>query len=200
MKIPAEQVKELRQQTGAGVLDCRTALEQTQGDMDAAVGILRQKGLAKAASRAGREASDGIIDLYSHGEGRLGVMVEVNTETDFVARTPEFREFAHEMALQVAATAPRWVSRDDVPEEILAKERKAAREDALAEGKSEKVVDRIIEGKLEKFLNDACLLNQPYVRDEERKVSEVIQDLILATGENISIRRFERWEIGEALE
>ncbi|MCZ6530584.1 MAG: translation elongation factor Ts [Chloroflexi bacterium] len=200
MKIPAEQVKELRQQTGAGVLDCRTALEQAQGDMDAAVGILRQKGLAKAASRAGREASDGIIDLYSHGEGRLGVMVEVNTETDFVARTPEFREFAHEMALQVAATAPRWVSRDDVPEEILAKERKAAREDALAEGKSEKVVDRIIEGKLEKFLNDACLLNQPYVRDEERKVSEVIQDLILATGENISIRRFERWEIGEALE
>ncbi len=200
MKIPAEQVKELRQQTGAGVLDCRTALEQTQGDMDAAVGILRQKGLAKAASRAGREASDGIIDLYSHGEGRLGVMVEVNTETDFVARTPEFREFAHEMALQVAATAPRWVSPDDVPEEILANERKAAREDALAEGKSEKVVDRIIEGKLEKFLNDACLLNQPYVRDEERKVSEVIQDLILATGENISIRRFERWEIGEALE
>ena len=200
MKIPAEQVKELRHQTGAGVLDCRTALEQAQGDMDAAVGILRQKGLAKAASRAGREASDGIIDLYSHGEGRLGVMVEVNTETDFVARTPEFREFAHEMALQVAATAPRWVSRDDVPEEILAKERKAAREDALAEGKSEKVVDRIIEGKLEKFLNDACLLNQPYVRDEERKVSEVIQDLILATGENISIRRFERWEIGEALE
>ena len=200
MKIPAEQVKELRQQTGAGVLDCRTALEQTQGDMDAAVGILRQKGLAKAASRAGREASDGIIDLYSHGEGRLGVMVEVNTETDFVARTPEFREFAHEMALQVAATSPRWVSPDDVPEEILANERKAAREDALAEGNSEKVVDRIIEGKLEKFLNDACLLNQPYVRDEERKVSEVIQDLILATGENISIRRFERWEIGEALE
>ena len=200
MKIPAEQVKELRQQTGAGVLDCRKALEQAQGDMDAAVGILRQKGLAKAASRAGREASDGIIDLYSHGEGRLGVMVEVNTETDFVARTSEFREFAHEMALQVAATAPRWVSPDDVPEEILEQERKAAREVALAEGKPEKVVDRIIEGKLEKFLNDACLLNQPYVRDEERKVSEVVQDLILATGENVSIRRFERWEIGEALE
>ncbi len=200
MKIPAEQVKELRQQTGAGVLDCRKALEQAQGDMDAAVGILRQKGLARAASRAGREASDGIIDLYSHGDGRLGVMVEVSTETDFVARTLEFREFAHEMALQVAATAPRWVSPDDVPEEILEQERKAAREVALAEGKPENVVDRIIEGKLEKFLNDACLLNQPYVRDEERKVSEVVQDLILATGENVSIRRFERWEIGEALE
>ncbi len=200
MKIPAEQVKELRQQTGAGVLDCQKALEEAQGDLDAAAGILRQKGLAKAASRAGREASEGIIDLYSHGEGRLGVMVEVNTETDFVARTPEFREFAHEMALQVAATAPRWVGPDDVPEEILEQERKVAREAALAEGKSENVVERIIEGKLKKFLNDACLLNQPYVRDEERKVSEVVQDLILATGENISIRRFERWEIGEALE
>ncbi|GMR11702.1 MAG: translation elongation factor Ts [Anaerolineae bacterium] len=200
MKISAEQVKELRQQTGAGVLDCRKALEEAKGDMEAAVGILRQKGLAKAASRAGREASDGIIDLYSHGEGRLGVMVEVNTETDFVARTPEFRQFAHEMALQVAATAPRWVSPDDVPEEILKQERTAAREAALAEGKPESVVDRIIEGKLEKFLNDACLLNQPYIRDEERKVSEVVQDLILATGENVSIRRFERWEIGEALE
>ncbi|MFV1859358.1 MAG: translation elongation factor Ts [Anaerolineales bacterium] len=200
MKIPAEQVKELRQQTGAGVLDCRKALEEAQCDMEAAVSILRQNGLAKAASRAGREASDGIIDLYSHGEGRLGVMVEVNTETDFVARTPEFREFAHEMALQVAATAPRWVSPDDVPEEILEQERTAAREAAQAEGKPENVVDRIIEGKLEKFLNDACLLNQPYVRDEERKVSEVVQDLILATGENVSIRRFERWEIGEALE
>ena len=200
MKISAEQVKELRQRSGAGVLDCRTALEEADGDLEAAVGILRQKGLAKAAGRAGREASDGIIDLYSHGEGRLGVMVEVNTETDFVARTQEFRKFAHEMSLQVAATAPRWVSPDDVPQDILEQERKRARELALAEGKPENVVDRIIDGKLEKFLGDACLLNQPYVRDEDRKVSEVIQDLILATGENVSIRRFARWEIGEALE
>ena len=200
MKISAGQVKELRQQTGAGVLDCRNALEEAEGDLDAAARILRQKGLAMSASRAGREASDGIIDLYSHGDGRLGVMVEVNTETDFVARTREFREFAHEMALQVAASAPRWVGPDDVPEEILEQERKVAREVALAEGKSENVVERIIEGKLEKFLNHACLLNQPYVRDEERKVSEVVQDLILATGENVLIRRFERWEIGEALE
>ncbi|MFQ5943548.1 MAG: translation elongation factor Ts [Anaerolineales bacterium] len=200
MSISAEQVKELRQRTGAGILDCRKALEESGGDLDAAADILRQKGLAKAAGRAGREASDGIIDLYSHGEGRLGVMVEVNTETDFVARTPEFREFAHEMALQVAATSPRWVSPDEVPEEILEKERELARQTALADGKPEEVVDRIIDGKLEKFLNEACLLNQPYVRDEDRKVSEVVQDLILATGENVSIRRFERWEIGEALE
>ncbi len=200
MKISAEQVKELRKKTGAGVLDCREALEEAEGDTDAAAGILRQKGLIKAAGRSGREASEGIIDLYSHGEGRLGVMVEVNTETDFVARTPEFREFAHEMALQVAATAPRWVSPEDVPDEILEQERKAAREQAQAEGKPDKVVDRIIEGKLEKYLSNVCLLNQSYVRDENRKVSELVQDMILATGENVSIRRFERWEIGEALE
>jgi elongation factor Ts len=200
MKITAEQVKELRKKTGAGVLDCRKALEEADGDTDAAAGILRQKGLIKAAGRAGREASDGIIDLYSHAEGRLGVMVEVNTETDFVARTPEFREFAHEMALQVAATAPRWVSPDDVPETILDQEREAAREQALEEGKPDNVVDRIIEGKLDKYLSEVCLLNQSYVRDEDRKISEVVQDMILATGENVSIRRFERWEIGEALE
>jgi elongation factor Ts len=200
MKIAADQVKELRKKTGAGVLDCRNALEEAEGDMDAAAGLLRQKGLVKAAGRSGREASDGIIDLYSHAEGRLGVMVEVNTETDFVARTPEFREFAHEMALQVAATAPRWVSPDDVPQEILEQERKAAREQALEDGKSDNVVERIVEGKLEKYLSDVCLLNQSYVRDEDRKVSEIVQDLILATGENVSIRRFERWEIGEGLE
>ena len=127
-------------------------------------------------------------------------MVEVNTETDFVARTPEFREFAHEMALQVAATSPLWVSPDDVPEEILEQERKAAREQALAEGKPDNVVERIIEGKLEKYLSGVCLLNQSYVRDEDRKVSEIVQDLVLSTGENVSIRRFERWEIGEGLE
>ncbi len=200
MKIAADQVKELRKKTGAGVLDCRNALEEAEGDMDAAAGLLRQKGLVKAAGRSGREASDGIIDLYSHAEGRLGVMVEVNTETDFVARTPEFREFAHEMALQVAATAPRWVSPDDVPQEILEQERKAAREQALEDGKSDNVVERIVEGKLEKYLSDVCLLNQSYVRDEDRKVSEIVQDLILAPGENVSIRRFERWEIGEGLE
>jgi len=200
MKITTEQVKELRKKTGAGVLDCRKALEEAEGDIGAAAGLLRQKGLIKAAGRSGREASDGIIDLYSHGEGRVGVMVEVNTETDFVARTTEFREFAHEISLQVAANAPRWVSPDDVPEEILEEERKVAREQALAEGKSDNVVDRIIEGKLEKYLSEVCLLNQPYVRDEDRKISEVVQDLILSTGENVSIKRFERWEIGEALE
>ncbi|MCH8340492.1 MAG: translation elongation factor Ts [Chloroflexi bacterium] len=198
MKISAEQVKALRQKTGAGVLNCQKALEEAQGDLEAAAKILREKGMVKAAGRSGREARDGVVDLYSHGEGRLGVMIEVSTETDFVARTPEFRKFAHEMALQVAATSPRWVSPDDVPEEILEQQRSASREAALAEGKPENVVERIVEGKLEKFLSEVCLMNQPYVRDEDRKVSEVMQDLILATGENVSIRRFERWELGEA--
>ena len=198
MKISAEQIKALRQKTGAGVLNCQKALEEAQGDLEAAAKILREKGMVKAAGRSGREARDGVVDLYSHGEGRLGVMIEVSTETDFVARTPEFRKFAHEMALQVAATSPRWVSPDDVPEEILEKQRSASREAALAEGKPENVVERIVEGKLEKFLSEVCLMNQPYVRDEDRKVSEVMQDLILATGENVSIRRFERWELGEA--
>ena len=198
MKISAEQIKALRQKTGAGVLNCQKALEEAQGDLEAAAKILREKGMVKAAGRSGREARDGVVDLYSHGEGRLGVMIEVSTETDFVARTPEFRKFAHEMALQVAATSPRWVSPDDVPEEILEQQRSASREAALAEGKPENVVERIVEGKLEKFLSEVCLMNQPYGRDEDRKVSEVMQDLILATGENVSIRRFERWELGEA--
>ena len=200
MSVSTDQIKELRELTGAGILDCRKALEEANGDMDAAVKVLREKGLAKAAGRAGREASDGVIDIYSHGEGRVGVMVEVNTETDFVARTPEFREFAHEMSLQVAANSPRWVSPDDVPEDVLEQEREVARNIAVAEGKPENVIDRIVDGKLEKFFSEECLLNQPYVRDDDRKVSEIIQDLILATGENISIRRFERWEIGEAIE
>ena len=200
MSISIEQVKELRELTGAGVLDCRKALEEAQGDLEVAAHMLREKGLVRAADRAGRETSDGVIDIYSHGEGRVGVMVEVNTETDFVARTPAFREFAHEMSLQVAAHSPRWVSVDDVPEEIVEEQREVFRNTALAEGKPENVVDRIVEGKLEKFFSQECLLNQPYVRDDERKVSEIVQDLIMATGENISIRRFERWEIGEAIE
>ena len=200
MGVPTEQVKELRARTGAGVLDSRKALEEAGGDMEAAARVLREKGLAKAARRGDRQASDGIIDIYSHGEGRLGVMVEVNTETDFVARTPEFRQFAHEMSLQVAANSPRWISQDDVPAEVLEAEREIARKEALNEGKPEDVIDRIVAGKLEKFLDQSCLLRQPYVRDEDRKVADLIQELIVATGENISIRRFERWELGDPVE
>ncbi len=199
MSIPAELVMQLRQRTGAGVLDCRKALEEAQGELERAEIILRERGLAKAASRAGRLAQDGIVDQYSHADGRLGVMVEVNCETDFVARTPEFRHFAHEIALQVAANAPRWLSSAEVPAQVLERERELARQQAIGAGKPENVVEQIVAGRLEKFLDDHCLLRQAYVRDEEKRVSEIVQQMILTTGENVTIRRFQRWEVGEAL-
>jgi elongation factor Ts len=199
MSISAELVMQLRQRTGAGVLDCRKSLEEAQGDMERAEQILRERGLAKAASRAGRVAQDGIVDLYSHGDGRLGVMVEVNCETDFVARTEEFRHFAHEIALQVAASAPRWLSSAEVPAEVLERERELARQQAIGDGKPEKVIDQIVEGRLEKFLDEHCLLRQAYVRDEEKSINEMVQAMILSTGENVTIRRFQRWEVAEAL-
>jgi len=199
MSIPAELVMQLRQRTGAGVLECRKALEEAGGELDRAEVILRERGLAKAASRAERPAQDGLVDLYSHGDGRLGVMVEVNCETDFVARTPEFRHFAHEIALQVAASAPRWLNSAEVPEEVLEGERQLARQQAIGEGKPEKVVEQIVAGRLEKFLDDHCLLRQPYVRDEAKTINEMVQQMILTTGENVTIRRFQRWEVGEAL-
>jgi len=199
MSISAELVMQLRQRTGAGVLDCRKALEEAQGEMERAEQILRERGLAKAASRAGRVAQDGIVDLYSHGDGRLGVMVEVNCETDFVARTAEFRHFAHEIALQVAASAPRWLSAAEVPVEVLEREAELARQQAIGDGKPEKVIDQIVEGRLEKFLDDHCLLRQAYVRDDEKSINEMVQAMILSTGENVTIRRFQRWEVGEAV-
>jgi elongation factor Ts len=199
MSISAELVMQLRQRTGAGVLDCRKALEEAQGEMDRAEQILRERGLAKAASRAGRVAQDGIVDLYSHGDGRLGVMVEVNCETDFVARTAEFRHFAHEIALQVAASAPRWLSAAEVPAEVLEREAELARQQAIGDGKPEKVIDQIVEGRLEKFLDDHCLLRQAYVRDDEKSINDMVQAMILSTGENVTIRRFQRWEVGEAV-
>jgi elongation factor Ts len=199
MSISAELVMQLRQRTGAGVLDCRKALEEAQGEMERAEQILRERGLAKAASRAGRVAQDGIVDLYSHGDGRLGVMVEVNCETDFVARTAEFRHFAHEIALQVAASAPRWLSAAEVPAEVLEREAELARQQAIGDGKPEKVIDQIVEGRLEKFLDDHCLLRQAYVRDDEKSINDMVQAMILSTGENVTIRRFQRWEIGEAV-
>jgi len=199
MTISAELVMQLRQRTGAGVLDCRKALEEADGELERAEVILRERGLAKAASRADRPAQDGLVDLYSHGEGRLGVMVEVNCETDFVARTPEFRHFAHEIALQVAASAPRWLSSAEVPEEVLERERELARQQAIGEGKPEKVIEQIVAGRLEKFLDDHCLLRQPYVRDEDKTINEMVQQMILSTGENVAIRRFQRWEVGEAV-
>jgi len=198
MAVSIEQIKALREVTGAGVLDCRKALEQSGGDFDKAVEYLREKGLAMAAKRADREASEGVVELYSHGNGRVGVMVELNCETDFVARSETFRSFAHELALQVAAGAPQYVSPEDVPAEVLERERSTARLRALDEGKSEAVVERIVEGRLEKFLDEACLIRQTYVRDDNLTIQKLLMEKVAATGENLVIRRFVRWELGES--
>ncbi len=197
MAITTDQIKKLREQTGAGILDCRTALEQSDGDFDEAVDFLRKKGLAQAAKRADREASEGVVELYSHGDGRVGVMVEVNCETDFVARSETFRTFAHEIALQIAAMAPLYVQEDDIPEEVLEREREVARSRALEDGKPEDVLDQITEGRLAKFLDEVSLLRQPYIRDEEMAVRDLLLENIASLGENIVIRRFVRWELGE---
>jgi elongation factor Ts len=197
MAISIELIKQLREETGAGVLDCRKALETNDGDFAKAIEYLREKGVAKAAKRADREVLEGMLELYSHGNGRVGVMVEVNCETDFVARSAAFRKFAHEVALQIAAGAPKWVRVEDIPAEVLDQEREKARNLALAEGKVERVIERIVEGKLEKFYNDNCLLRQTYVRDEEITLEDLRNQNITAIGENIVIRRFARWEVGE---
>jgi len=197
MAISIDQIKQLREETGAGVLDCRKALETYNGDFAKAIEYLREKGLAKAAKRADREVLEGMLELYSHGNGRVGVMVEVNCETDFVARSESFRKFAHEVALQIAAGAPKYVRVEDIPAEVLNQEREKARNLALAEGKPEKVIDRIVDGKLEKFYNDNCLLRQTYVRDEDITLEDLRNQHIAAIGENIVIRRFARWEVGE---
>ena len=197
MAVSIEQIKELREATGAGVMECRKALEQSNGDFDEAIQYLHQIGLEKAAERAERETLEGTVELYSHGNGRVGVMVEVNCETDFVARSQEFRTFAHEIALQIAATAPQYVSEEDIPEEVLESERQSARQYAIDEGKPEAVIERIVDGRVAKFKEDVSLLRQTYIRDDDLTVEQLLTQGIIAIGEKITIRRFERWELGE---
>ena len=192
-------IKELREATGAGILDCRKALEESGGDFETAVAYLREKGLAEAAKRTDREASDGLIEVYAHPGNRVGVMLELNCETDFVARTPEFRTLAHDLALHIAFAAPRYVSREQVPEEVIEAEKAIYRAQALEEGKPEHIVDRIVEGKLEKFYKTVCLMEQPFVKDEDVTIEELIKDHIARLGENIVMRRFVRYELGESL-
>ena len=196
MAITTQQIKELREATGVGILECKKALQNANGDFEKAVDLLREKGLAKAAKRAGREASEGVVELYSHGDGRVGVMVEVNCETDFVARADAFRE----LALQIAAMSPLYISPDDIPEEVLIHESEIARKRALEEGKPEKIVDRIVEGRLNKFKDEVCLLQQNYIRDEKLTVEQLIHENVASLGENIVVRRFVRWELGESSE
>lgn len=197
MAISTEQIKELRAATSAGVMDCRNALVKADGDFDKAVDYLREKGLAKAAQRADREASEGILELYSHGNGRVGVMVEVNTETDFVARSEAFRNFAHEIALQIAAMAPLYVRPEDIPEEVLEHKRESDHKRAQEEGKPEHIVDRIVEGRMEKFLDEVCLMRQVYIRNEDLTIENLLHENVAALGENVVIRRFVRWEVDE---
>jgi elongation factor Ts len=197
MEITTEMIKELRNATGAGVLDCRKALTEAGGDYQKAVDYLREKGMATAAKRADRDASQGVVELYSHGNGRVGVMVEVNCETDFVGRSEGFRQFAHEVALQIAASSPRYVSEGEIPESVLEHEKEIARARAREEGKPEAMLDKIAAGRLEKFKDEACLLRQPYIRDESITIEKMLHQNIGTLGENIVIRRFQRWELGE---
>jgi elongation factor Ts len=199
MKITTDMIKELRAATNAGVLDCRKALEEADGDFKKAVDYLREKGIATAAKRADRLASNGTVEIYSHGGGRVGVMVEVNCETDFVARAEAFRQFAHELALQIAAAAPKYISDKDIPEAELEHEGEIAKKRAIDEGKPEAVASKIVEGRLNKFKDEVCLLRQAYIRDDSINIEKLLNQTIASTGENIVIRRFQRWELGEGL-
>lgn len=200
MEISAQMVKDLREATGAGVLDCRKALLEHGGDFEKAVAYLREKGLAAAAKKSGREAKEGKLELYSHAGGRVGVIVEVNCETDFVARTEQFQVFAHDLALHIAANSPRYLDAADVPAAVLESEKARAHAHAKEEGKPEKIWDKIVEGRLEKFYQETCLFKQPFVKDETVTVAELLKRTIAAIGENIIIRRFARWELGEDLD
>ncbi len=198
MEITTEMIKQLREATRAGVLDCRKALEAAGGDYQKAVDYLREKGLATAAKRADRTASDGVIELYSHGNGRVGVMLELNSETDFVGRSEPFRKLAHELALQIAAAAPKYVKEEDIPAEVLEHERQIASAKVREEGKPENIIPKIVEGYLEKFKNETVLLRQTYIRDDSMTVQQLVNDAVVSLGENTVIRRFVRWELGES--
>jgi len=200
-EITANQVKELRSRTGAGVIDCRNALAEANGDLEKAQQLLRAKGLAAAAKRSGRAATEGLVTAYIHGEGRLGVLVEINCETDFVARTQDFKTLARDVAMQIAATDPKYVSREEVPADVVASERAAYLAQVQVEGKPEAVAARIADGKLEKFFASVCLLDQPFIRDDgshARSVGDVVKEVIAKTGENIQVRRFTRFRLGDA--
>lgn len=199
MEITASMVKELRERTGAGMMDCKKALVETGGDFDKAIVFLREKGLAAASKRAGRETAEGMVDSYIHMGGRIGVLIEVNCETDFVAKTDQFRTLVRDLAMQVAASKPLYVSRDEVPDDVTEGERQIYRTQALNEGKPEKIADKIVEGRLDKFYQEICLLDQPFIREPEKSVEDLIREAIGLLGENITVRRFARFERGEAL-
>ncbi len=199
MNITAGDVKELRERTGVGMMDCKKALVETEGNIEKAIDLLREKGLAKAAKKSGRIASEGLVDSYIHA-GRIGVLIEVNSETDFVSKTDEFKEFVRDMAMQVAATNPKYVSREEVAEEEIEREKEVLTHQALNEGKPAHVVEKMVEGRIEKFYEQVCLLDQKFIKDSDVKVGDLLNEKIAKIGENIKIRRFVRFEVGEGLE
>lgn len=199
MAVDAKSVKELRERTQAGLADCKKALEACGGDMDKAADYLREKGLSTAGKKAGRIASEGVVESYIHGNGRIGVLVEVNCETDFVARNEVFKSFVRDVAMQIAAASPLYVAQEDVPADALDKEAAILRAQALNEGKPEKIVDKIVAGRISKYYDDYCLLEQSFVKDPDRKVKDILTEKIATLGENIKIRRFVRFEMGEGL-
>ncbi len=197
MAITMETVKKLRQKTGAGVMDCKKALQETGGDIDKAVEYLREKGIAAAEKKAGRTAAEGLVGSYIHMGGKIGVLIEVNCETDFVAKTEEFKALVHNLAMQVAASQPDYVSREDIPGEIIDREKSILRQQALEENKPEHVIEKMVEGRLEKFFENVCLLEQPFIKDTDQKVRELLKENIAQLGENIVINRFSRFAVGE---
>ena len=198
-KIEASLVKDLRERTGAGMMDCKKALNETNGDMERAVEFLREKGLAAANKKAGRITSEGVVESYIHGNGRIGVLVEVNCETDFVAKTNEFRALCRDIAMQIAATNPQFIVREEVPAHVIQHEKDILRAQAINEGKPEKIIDKMVEGRLEKFFADVCLMEQPFIREGDVTVKEHVQSRVATTGENITVRRFVRYQMGEGL-
>ena len=200
MAITAAQVKELREATGVGMMECKKALTETNGDFEKALEWLRKKGIASAEKKAGRVAAEGVVESYIHMGGKIGVIVEVNCETDFVAKTPEFKAFVRDIAMHIAAANPKYLNREEVPAEILDKEREILRAQALNEGKPEKIVDRMVEGRVEKYYKENCLVDQQFVKNSDLTITQYVNERIQTTGENIKIRRFVRYEMGEGLE
>ncbi len=196
-EVTSQMVKELRDKTGAGMMDCKKALVETGGDIDKAVDLLRKKGLAAAAKRAGRETKEGVIGSYIHMGGKIGVLVEVNCETDFVARTDDFKALVKDVAMHIAAAAPQYLAPEDVPPEVVEKEKEIYRSQALDEGRPEKIIDKIVEGKLKKFYEESCLLNQKFIKEPSKTVSDRISETIAKLGENIKVSRFARFQLGE---
>lgn len=199
MSISASMVKELRERTGTGMLDCKKALEKNDGNIEKAIEYLREKGLSKAAKKAGRITAEGIVEAYIHG-GRIGVLVEVNTETDFVSKNDEFKEFVKDIAMQIAAHNPQYVSRDEIPQDVLNKEREILKQQALNEGKPENIAEKMVEGRIEKYFKESCLLEQEFIKDPDTTIKQLLTEKIARIGENIIIRRFARFEVGEGLE